>query len=92
MKTIQLDAERLQNEADASEYMHELFNMPSHSEKSISAMEDCLRGYGEDTMILLSHDCVQKLCRNKYSFDVLRMIGRCVDANSHLHIQFDVKG
>lgn len=89
---IQLNAERLQNETDASEYMHEIFELPAHSGKNIASLEDCLRGYGEDAMILLSHECVQKLCQNRYSFDVLRMLGRCVDANSHLHIQFDVKG
>jgi RNAse (barnase) inhibitor barstar len=90
MKTVNLDADRIMNKEDMGDYMHEIFLLPAHSGRNLDSIHDLLSETRQDTMFLLSHACVKKICQNAYAFKVLRVLGRAADENPHIHIRFDV--
>lgn len=87
-RKIWLDADRLQDKTEMAKYMHELFPDQQYFGNNLDALQDILQEVNEDTDILLTKDCVEKICKSKYAFTVLRVLGKVADENPHIHILF----
>lgn len=87
-RKIWLDADRIQNKKDMAEYMHELFADQPYFGNNLDALQDVLQEVNEETDILLTKECVSKICASKYAFRVLCVLGRVAEENPHIHIQF----
>lgn len=87
-RKIWLDADRLMNKKDMAEYMHALFPDEKYFGNNLDALQDVLQEVNEETDILLTRSCVEKICQSKYAFTVLRVLGKVADENPHIHILF----
>ena len=79
-RAIVLDASRITDKDDMYLYFHSLENL--------DALHDALSEVNEDVRFLLTQSNVSKMCLNSYAYRVLLVIGKAVEENPHLHIQF----
>lgn len=87
-KTVILDANRIMDRESMAIYMREIFVLPSHFGKNLDALHDVLSEVTEDTVFVLTRKNVDHICKEKYAYKVLMVLGRAADENPHLKIRF----
>jgi RNAse (barnase) inhibitor barstar len=87
-KKIILDGNRILDRESMAIYMKEVFDLPSHFGKNLDALNDVLSEVQEDTDIVLTRRNVDEICKGKYAYKVLMVLGRAADENPHLKIRF----
>ena len=87
-KRIRLDASRLTNREDMSDYMKQAFEFPEYFGRNLDALKDCLEEVSEETDIVLDRECIGIMCEEPYAYKVLLILGRAAENNPNLHILF----
>ena len=87
-KRIRLDADRLTNREDMSDYMQKVFSFPEYFGRNLDALNDCLEEVDEEYNIVLDRECIRKICSDPYAYKVLLVMGRAAENNPNLHILF----
>lgn len=87
-KRIRLDADRLTNREDMSDYMQKAFSLPEYFGRNLDALNDCLEDVDEEYYIVLDRECIRKICSDPYAYKVLLAMGRAAENNPFLHILF----
>jgi RNAse (barnase) inhibitor barstar len=87
-KTVILDANRILDRESMAIYMKETFDFPAHFGKNLDALNDMLSEVSEDTVFVLTRKNVDQICKEKYAYKVLMVLGRAADENPHLRIRF----
>lgn len=86
-RAIVLDASRITDKDDMYLYFHSLFG-PDFNAENLDALHDALSEVNEDAVFLLTQSNVSKICLDSYAYRILLVIGKAVEENPHLHIQF----
>lgn len=87
-QTIYLNGYKLKSKEIAIPYLKQVFHLPVYIGNNLDAIYDGLSEIEEKVEILLSRECVTRICECKYAFKVLMMLGNVVDENPNLHIFF----
>ena len=88
MKVIKIDGHRLLDRQSMSIYMKEVLNLPAYFGKTLDALQDCLSEYQEDIYFVIDHKNGDIICRNKYAYKWLMMVGKVSEENPHLKVSF----
>lgn len=87
-RKIVLDGNRLLDRESMAMYMKEIFQLPGHFGKNLDALYDVLSEVSEDVEIILTRENVDTICRGKYAYKVLMVLGRVADENPCIQIKF----
>lgn len=87
-KRIRLDASRLTNREEMSDYMKQVFDFPEYFGRNLDALRDCLEDVEEETDVVLDRECIRIMCETPYAYKVLLVLGRAAENNPNLHILF----
>lgn len=87
-RKIWLNADELTKSVDMQRYLKKLFPDVPAIDRNPDKLYINLKDIDEETDILLSRKCVDKVCASPFAFRVLIGLGKAADENSHIHLLF----
>ena len=86
-KEVRLDETRMKDRKSLGIYMQEIFGW-DEAATNLDALYDNLSEVSEDVDLIIEENRTKKICADRYSFLVLRVLGKAADENPHIHIKF----
>lgn len=87
-RKIWLNADELTKSVDMQRYLKRLFPDVPYIDRNPDKLYINLKDIDEETDILLSRKCVDKVCASPFAFRVLIGLGKAADENPHIHLLF----
>lgn len=86
-KEVRLDETRMKDRRSLGVYMQEIFGWDEVT-KNLDALYDNLSEVSEDVDLIIEENRTRKICEDRFSFLVLRILGKAADENPHIRILF----
>ncbi len=84
VRKIDIEANRLHNREDMSNYLSELFSFPDYFGNNLDAAFDLLLEVAEDTILYFDKENMLEMLNEDYSYKSLRMLVEACNNNPHL--------
>jgi RNAse (barnase) inhibitor barstar len=86
-RAVVLDGRSLTNQKDMYLFFQRAFG-PDFNANNLDGLYDALGEISEDVMFVLTRQNVTRICEDRYAYNVLLVIGRAAENNSHIKLQF----